>query len=326
METDSTAAKLPAKRAELNVENEEASTPSSPLDAGENVRGFLQVLGVFLIIFNVWGLTFAYGSFESFYALTYIPTFSASAIAWIGTIQSWLLIVSGLISGPLFDRGYFSIMIGAGAFLAVFGFMMLSLSHDYYAIFLSQGVCMGLGFGLLYIPSIALISRSFVRKRAVALGFATSGAPAGGIIYTVMFDQLISKLSFAWTVRIMAFLMLSLFLVAAFLLRVQLSVVLAPPSVPTTLGRWCLGYAVAYSPEFYALPGSVQILWFDLFFLRPFMGYLWCPDSTPTKCILSRLSRRTDSWHLAWNGSKYQQLRITLGATDCRCARFGWLS
>lgn len=150
-----------------------------------------------------------------------MPTFSASAIAWIGTIQSWLLIMSGLISGPLFDRGHFSIMLGAGSFLAVFGFMMLSLSHNYYAIFLSQGVCMGLGFGLLYIPSIALISRSFVRKRAVALGFATSGAPAGGIIYTVMFDQLISKLSFAWTVRVMAFVMLSIFLIAAALLITQ---------------------------------------------------------------------------------------------------------
>lgn len=112
-------------------------------------------------------------------------------------------------------------MIGAGAFLAVFGFMMLSLSHQYYAIFLSQGVCMGLGFGLLYIPGIALISRSFVHKRAVALGFATSGAPAGGIIYTVMFDRLISKLSFAWTVRVMAFVMLSLFLIAAALLLSQ---------------------------------------------------------------------------------------------------------
>lgn len=109
-------------------------------------------------------------------------------------------------------------MIAAGAALSVFGFMMLSLSHEYYAIFLSQGVCMGFGFGLLYIPSIALISRSFVRKRAVALGFATSGAPAGGIIYTVMFDRLISKLSFAWTVRIMAFVMLSLFIIAAVLL------------------------------------------------------------------------------------------------------------
>lgn len=80
---------------------------------------------------------------------------------------------------------------------------------------------MGLGFGLLYMPGIALISRSFVRKRAVALGFATSGAPAGGIIYTVMFDRLISKLSFAWTVRIMAFVMLSLFLIAAALLLSQ---------------------------------------------------------------------------------------------------------
>ncbi|KAJ6134072.1 hypothetical protein N7523_000394 [Penicillium sp. IBT 18751x] len=217
-ESESNAAKLPLNDEESNFQFEGSSAPSSPLKAKETLRGPLQVLGVFLIIFNVWGLTFAYGSFEGFYALTYIPNFSASAIAWIGTIQSWLLIVSGLISGPLFDRGYFSIMIGAGAFLSVFGFMMLSLSHDYYAMFLSQGVCMGLGFGLLYIPSIALISRSFVRKRAVALGFATSGAPAGGIIYTVMFDRLISNLSFAWTVRVMAFVMLSLFVIAAVLL------------------------------------------------------------------------------------------------------------
>ena len=44
---------------------------------------------------------------------------------------------------------------------------------------------MGLGFGLLYTPIIALISRSFTRRRALALGVATSGAPAGGIIYTI---------------------------------------------------------------------------------------------------------------------------------------------
>lgn len=95
---------------------------------------------------------------------------------------------------------------------------MLSLSHEYYSIFLSQGVCMGAGFGLLYIPSIALVSRSFDRKRALALGVATSGAPAGGIIYTIMFNQLISKLGFGWTVRIMGFLMLALFIIAACLL------------------------------------------------------------------------------------------------------------
>ena len=54
MELESNTAKLPIKHAESNMENEESAAPFSPLDAKENVRGPLQVLGVFLIIFNVW--------------------------------------------------------------------------------------------------------------------------------------------------------------------------------------------------------------------------------------------------------------------------------
>jgi MFS family permease len=164
------------------------------------------------------GLNFAFGSFQSFYTLTFIPSSTASAISWVGTIQSWLLIACGLLSGPLFDLGYFPAMVIAGSFFSVFGFMMLSLSHEFYAIFLSQGICMGLGFGLLYVPTVALISRRFETNRAVALGVATSGAPAGGIIYTVIFNQLISRVGFGWTVRVMGFVMLFLFIGAALLL------------------------------------------------------------------------------------------------------------
>jgi predicted MFS family arabinose efflux permease len=135
-------------------------------------------------------------------------------------VQSWLLIVGGLLSGPLFDLGYYQIMIFVGSFLGVFGMMMLSLADQYYAIFLSQGVVMGLGFGLLYVPSVALVSRTFTSRRAVALGISTSGAPTGGIIYTLMFNQLISKIGFPWTVRLMGFVMLTLFIAAAILLLV----------------------------------------------------------------------------------------------------------
>ncbi|CAG7933491.1 unnamed protein product [Penicillium olsonii] len=195
-----------------NANNESNLTTRSKL------LGCFQVLGAFFVLFNVWGLNFAFGSFQSFYALNYIPSSTASEIAWIGTIQSWLLIVGGLLSGPLFDLGYHQAMMYTGSFLGVFGMMMLSLAHDYYAIFLSQGVCMGLGFGLLYVPSITLVSRSFTSRRAVALGISTSGAPAGGIIYTVMFNQLISKSGFPWTVRLMGFVMLALFIAAAILL------------------------------------------------------------------------------------------------------------
>lgn len=163
-------------------------------------------------------MAFAFGSFQSFYALTYLVSSTSSAISWIGTVQSFLLIVCGIVSGPLFDLGYYRAMILVGTSLSVVGIMMLSLADAYYQIFLSQGICMGLGFGLLYIPSIALVSRSFVRKRALALGVSTSGAPAGGIIYTMLFEQLLPRLKFAWTVRVMGFVMLFLFVTAAFLL------------------------------------------------------------------------------------------------------------
>jgi MFS family permease len=61
--------------------------------------------------------------------------------------------------------------------------MMLSLPTTYWQVFLSQGACMGLGAGLLYIPSLALVGAWFDKKRAFALGIVMSGIAVGGIIY-----------------------------------------------------------------------------------------------------------------------------------------------
>ncbi|KAJ5964551.1 Major facilitator superfamily domain general substrate transporter [Penicillium vulpinum] len=199
------------------TENEESPEPSTAT-VKSKVHACLQVLGAFFIFFNVWGLNLSFGTFQSFYALNYISSSTSSDIAWIGTVQSWLLIVGGLLSGPLFDLGYNQSLIFVGSILGVIGMMMLSLADQYYAIFLSQGVCVGLGFGLLYVPAMALVSRSFTTRRAVALGVSSSGAPVGGIIYTVMFNQLIPKLGFPWTVRLIAFVMLALFIAAAFMI------------------------------------------------------------------------------------------------------------
>ena len=120
----------------------------------------------------------------------------------------------GVISGPLFDLGYYKAMVLSGSFLTVFGIMMLSFSTEYYQIFLSQGVCVGLGCGLLYVPSLALVSGSFTTKRAIAVGVVTCGIAVGGIVYTTSFSQLIPKVGFPWTVRIMGFIASGVFLLS----------------------------------------------------------------------------------------------------------------
>ncbi|KAF2643312.1 MFS general substrate transporter [Massarina eburnea CBS 473.64] len=183
------------------------SQPPPPPDGG--LHAWLKVFGGFLVYINIWGFTLSYGAFQSYYASSLLSSASPSSISWIGTVQAWLLIVIGVLSGPLFDLGYFRSMLCVGNFLIVFGIMMVSLSKTYWQVLLSQGVCMGLGAGLLYIPSLALVGIWFERKRAMAMGFVMSGIAVGGVVYIIMFDQLVPTAGFPWAIRSMGFITLT---------------------------------------------------------------------------------------------------------------------
>jgi MFS family permease len=190
---------------------EKTVTPLTPPDASPpdgGGRAWLQVVGSFVVFSNLWGFTFAFGSFQTYYEITYLPNETASTISWIGTVSTFLLIVGGVLSGPFFDRGYFRTMLFAGAAIEVLSVFMLSLCDEYYQLFLTQGILMGLGNGLLYVPGLALVGRSFKKHRSIAMAITTCGAPTGGVIYTLIFEQLIGGMSFGWTVRIMGFVML----------------------------------------------------------------------------------------------------------------------
>ena len=189
-------------------------TPPPPDAPDGGLRSWLQVLGSFLVFGNLWGFTFCFGSFQSYYELTYLRSETASNISWIGTTSVFLLIVGGTISGPLFDLGYFRTMLFAGAGLEIFGVFMMSLCSRYYQLFLAQGIVMGLGNGLLYIPGLALVGRSFKKHRSIAMAITTCGAPTGGVIYTLIFEQLITSMSFGSTVRVMGYVMLGSYSIA----------------------------------------------------------------------------------------------------------------
>jgi MFS family permease len=57
--------------------------------------------------------------------------------------------------------------------------MMLSICTEYWQIFLAQGLVVGLGGGMLYIPAIALVTTQFTTKRPLAVGLASSGSSIG---------------------------------------------------------------------------------------------------------------------------------------------------
>lgn len=55
---------------------------------------------------------------------------------------------------------------------------MLSLAHldRYYQLFLSQGIGLGLGAGLVYMPSVAIQAHYWRARRAFVMGIVITGS------------------------------------------------------------------------------------------------------------------------------------------------------
>jgi MFS family permease len=186
------------------------------LDAQHPIEGFgawMQALGALLVYTATWGLLSTYGSYQSYYERT-LPDVPTDTIAWVGTVEGVLLIMGGVITGPIYDRGHIRSLLYVGTFLTVFGVMMLSLCKAYWQILLAQGWCVGIGSGILYTPSIALVAMTFTKRRALAVCIATSGTAVGGILYPIVFVRLLPAVGFAWATRILGFITLIELLIA----------------------------------------------------------------------------------------------------------------
>lgn len=161
----------------------------------------------------------AFGYFQTYYEQDLLRTQSASNIAWIGSIQSFLLLFVGMLSGPLFDRGYFRGPMYLGTLLLVLGTMMTSLGHEYYQLVLAQSLVVGIGGGLLFVPSVAVLPGYFTARRSLAQGIAASGSSIGAICFTEILTHLVPRIGFGWTVRIIGFIQLATMLFSVGVLR-----------------------------------------------------------------------------------------------------------
>lgn len=103
----------------------------------------------------------------------------------------------GVFVGPLYDRGYLRTLVGGGNFLIVLGMMLASIADSYYPTLLAQGICVGVGMGIAYVPVLGEVSRNFSKRRPLALGVSSTGACVGGAVFPVLVRQMISRLDLA---------------------------------------------------------------------------------------------------------------------------------
>lgn len=220
--------------------------PGPPPDGG--LTAWTQALCGHLIVCNTWGYISSFGIFQTYYvgALGHPP----SDISWVGSVQIFLLFFIGTFSGRATDYGLFKPTIILGSFFMIFGVFMTSLSTKYelpmsslpeklidecryWQLFLAQGICTGIGNGLLFCPALSVLATYFSKNRSLAIGFAASGSATGGLIFPAIVQQLLPKIGFPWTVRVVGFVMLVMQVVAIFFAKQRL-----PPRRSGPLVEW----------------------------------------------------------------------------------------
>ncbi|KAH9913467.1 MFS general substrate transporter [Epithele typhae] len=160
-----------------------------------------------------------------YYTRVYLKDSSSSVISWIGSINAFIVISSGILTGPLYDRGYFYHLVYAGSFLTAVSLFLLSLAHEgsFYQILLAQGIGAGLGGGLLYVPSMSAVSARFGpsagRARATALTIVAAGSSVGAVVHPVMLNRTLDKWGFEAAARANAALITGIVLLGCLVVR-----------------------------------------------------------------------------------------------------------
>ncbi|KAJ7191955.1 MFS general substrate transporter [Mycena pura] len=201
------------------------------------------VFGAWLVMLSTFGYVFAFGVQEDFYVRVYLTNHTPSSIGWIASFQLMMPFLLSPVSGKIFDNGGFHALEITGGLVFTFSVFMLSLAKpgQYYQVgsmnSLYQGVGMGIGLGLTFLPTIGIVVHHFKRKRGLASGIVLSGSSAGATIFPISerYDgHLIPKLGFGGTIRATAAIIPPCLIIGNCLMRTRLPSRRNRPAVPST--------------------------------------------------------------------------------------------
>lgn len=243
------------------------STYNPGLPPNGGLQAWLQVAGGFMLFFNTWGLLNTFAYFQTYYESGQLFQESSSNISWIGSIQAFLVLLMGTLTGPIYDRGYLRALLGVGSFCIVFGLMMLSISKTYWQVLLAQGFCVGIGAGCLFVPCVSVLPTYWSTKLGLAVGLAVSGSSLGGIIYPIVLYRLVDQIGFPWSVRVVGFIALGTLLVPMSVMKMRIQ-----PSRPRALIDWTaftdVEYMIFVVASMVAFMGLSTVLFYLPFYVQ----------------------------------------------------------
>ncbi|KAF9691928.1 hypothetical protein EKO04_009978 [Ascochyta lentis] len=163
----------------------------------------LQILATHLIVFNSFGLVQSFATLSApYHNHLHQPP---SAISWIGSTSICLAYTLAPLSTHLLRHTSHPHLQLFGAACQIAGLAIASWSHRYSVTLLSQGVLVGVGHGLTFVPAIARLAARLgaSRWKMTALSVAGCGAATGGMVFAGIAQWAIKRVGLSWTLWVL---------------------------------------------------------------------------------------------------------------------------
>jgi MFS family permease len=182
--------------------------------------GWVCVACCFLINCHTWGLNSSYGVFLAHYLSTKtFPGASRLSFAFVGGLS----IGSAMLTSPVATMsvrrfGTNSTML-LGVFFETASFIGASFTTQTWQLFLSQGLCYGIGLGFLFVASVGIIPQWFTTRRSLANATSAAGSGLGGLVYSLAASAMIERIGLPWAFRVLGIVSCFVNTICALLLR-----------------------------------------------------------------------------------------------------------
>lgn len=142
--------------------------------------------------------------------------------AQISSVFTLGLIIVGsgsFLAGWLTDRmGPRMVLIGCGLFLGL-GYILTSQIQSIGQFYLTYGVIGGIGMSGSWVPLMSMVTRWFVKRRALISGIVATGPSIGIAVMPLLFSMLISAWGWRSSYLFMGIIVMTIILIAALFLK-----------------------------------------------------------------------------------------------------------
>lgn len=144
---------------------------------------------------------------------------SVARLGWIFGFYTFVSFFAGIQIGPVFDAYGPRALACTGSVLVLTTYLALGVCKTYWQFFITLGLCGGIGTSIALTCAVSTVQLWFFKHRGVATAAACCGSSVGGIVFPLAMEKLFPRIGFAWTLRVIALIILPFLVAGCTLMR-----------------------------------------------------------------------------------------------------------